>query len=324
MSNAIFNKKGAALISALFITALAAMLATALAVRVRLMIHEGSLIVRSDQIYLKLQGVQDWGKWAVKRYVSQWNNANLEPQSLPKPLALSAPDGVVLKGVLMNVQGRFNLNNLVYTSNIPRFEAILEKVASVPVSQAKSIAASVSAWMTTGSDDPYYLSLSSPYRSPRQPMVKLGELRLVKGVTPRIYQAIVNDVTVLPVIKPAPNSSKKITHGTLGPMLTSIDINAATPGALLSANPSLSLAQAKSILDCRKGVVRDLSVFTENCITRAQRPSLNGVSVKSNYFELLASATTGQSHSVLLDSLLFVDSALGKQNQVKVQWQSYY
>ena len=49
---------GGALISALFITALAVVLATALAVQQRLMIHEGNLVMHADQNYLNLQSMQ--------------------------------------------------------------------------------------------------------------------------------------------------------------------------------------------------------------------------------------------------------------------------
>lgn len=328
MQQAKQKKRGAALISALFITALAAVLATALAVHERLLIHEGGLIIRSDKLYLALQGVQRWGKAAAVRYAAQWAVSKGQIRPLARPLNYTMNDGVKLRGELSSAQGRFNLNNLIYTANEPRFTALLlARNPGMSKETARSISAAVSAWMTTGADDRYYLSLPTPYRSPQSPMANVTELRLVKGVTPRIYQSVYSLVTALPVPKQLTDSYKKTAEGMLGPLLTPVDINAIdekTPGVLLALNPSLTVQQAQRILACRKNMVRDLSVFIANCVTRYNYPALNGLTISSNYYQLNASATTPDAHTVWLSSLLFTTIDQRKRRLIGVQWQSYY
>src|SRR3989338_8579856 len=76
--------KGGALISALFITAIAAIIAVALAVQQHVLIHEGELILNADQSYLNLQGMQIVAENAVEKYVLQWTNIkNLPAQLIP-------------------------------------------------------------------------------------------------------------------------------------------------------------------------------------------------------------------------------------------------
>ena len=69
------HHNGGALISALFITAVAAMLATALAVSQRFLIHEEQMITRADHLYLQLQGEQALASEVIINYELQWSGA---------------------------------------------------------------------------------------------------------------------------------------------------------------------------------------------------------------------------------------------------------
>src|SRR3989338_3833453 len=300
--------KGGALISALFITAIAAIISVALIVQQRLLIHEGGLIISSDQSYLNLQSLQIIAGNEVIKYASQWANTKNPPAQFV-PLKTKLPkiklNNMVLTGTLDDEQGKFNINELVYTANQPKFVALLQAVVQgIPQTTANNIAQAITIWMTSNSQDPYYLSLHPAYRAPETEMANISELRLVNGVTPQIFSALEPYITALPIAPPAsanqsvnntanantPNSPANSTNpaapadsnapanpttpaNPTSPTTannqteTPININSASAPVFLTMDPTLTLPQAESLAACRKkyGVFADTNTFLKNC-----------------------------------------------------------
>ena len=93
---------GSALISALFITALTAIIATALIVRQRLLIHQALLVTNTDQMMLLLQGSQYWAQEIIVKKTDLQKT-----KSLNKKI-----NGTQVKGMIFAEQGLFNINCL--------------------------------------------------------------------------------------------------------------------------------------------------------------------------------------------------------------------
>ena len=318
------KKRGGALISALFIMALAAIIATALAVEEQLLIHEGGLAMNADHAYLALQKAQDLGQIAIENYVSQWPIGSQAPvttqiKSLESPLKPLTVDGLTIKTMLESAQGRFNINDLAYPQNQQNFSVLLKIVMpSMPKAQADAIAQSMTAWIITGGEDPYYLSLNPPYRSAKNQFVSVSELRLVRGMTPAIYTALAPYVTALPIVMPILSTTPQQAA------LTQIDINAATVPVLIAMNPGLNPAQVESMVDCRKAAGAFISAqeFITHCAIPSGISNLQNVTAQSQYY--LVHAETPTNKTILtMDSLMMTQ--ITKDNKLKVikVWQAF-
>ncbi|MGI9286223.1 MAG: general secretion pathway protein GspK, partial [Pseudomonadales bacterium] len=124
----------------------------------------------------------------------------------------------------------------------------------------------------SGAEDDYYADLDIPYRAGNRPMLSASELRLVKGMTPELYQALLPHIVALP-----PG--------------TAININTATVNVLRSMGSDsagdqfgpVDLAIIESVLERRQ---EELQLETEYFLatigsTPAQVPTLEN---KTNYF----------------------------------------
>lgn len=316
------HKVGGALISALFITALAAMLATALAVEQGMLIHETSLIVRADQGYLDLQGAQIAAKNIILNYASQWISKTPPSSIVPLKtiLPLNKIDNMEISGVIENEQGKFNLNDLQYSQNQPRFVTLLTSLdGSVSVAEADNIAKAVTAWITSGSQDDYYLSLHPPYRSSKTQLVSVSELLLINGVTPEIYAALKPYVTALPEATApiaTPAASPQMPAPTLG---TQVDVNAVSLPVLLALSPTINNTQAQHILACRqqyRGFASE-QAFATDCGVQLKNITVNG-----HFFLVRISGVYGK-RVLQLNSLMVTQTEKNNTLKVVTVWQSF-
>lgn len=298
---------GGALISALFITAIAAIIATAMAVQQRLMIHESELVMRSDQAYLNLRLMQKAAEMMVKKQASQWRGEKKLPDVTINNLSIS--------GTIDDEQGKFNINDLFYPANQSRFIVLLQAVVQgISLQESNRIAKAMTAWMTNNSQDPYYLSLHPPYRSSQTVMANISELRLIAGITPDIYTALEPYVTALPIVK----STQKTA------LASPININSALPPVLLTLDPTLTLSQAQRLFQCRKsqGGFSDLKTFITQCGAQTGITVLNDAVTTSHYF-LVRARGESDHHTVQLTSLLVTQPQKNNKLNVRVVWQEF-
>src|SRR3990167_454426 len=98
------KQEGTVLISALLITVISVLLATAIIVSLRVIIREAQLITQNDQMQLILQGVNDWAAMAISDHPDI---------TTVKPLELKIK-GISVVGKIHAQQSLFNLNSLVH------------------------------------------------------------------------------------------------------------------------------------------------------------------------------------------------------------------
>ena len=322
-------RKGSALVSAIFITAIAATIATALAVQQHLLIHESELVTRADQAYLNLQSMQYASEMAVETYAVALANPK-KPDNALVPLQTKLPNikinNSVLSGIIDDEQGKFNINDLVYSANQPRFVTLLQAVIpQISLQQAYVIAKSITEWMTSNSLDAYYLKLNPAYRASETQMANISELALVNGITPDIFSAIEPYVTALPVVVPTQEAPAPQTPGApISAPSTLININSASAPVLLTTNPALNLSKAENIAACRKhyGEFADTAAFIADCVKSEGIDTLNGITTSSTYF-LSRSQAKYADHVDTLNSLLVTQIQKNNTLKVVIVWQSF-
>lgn len=300
------KSRGAALISALFVTAIAAMLATAMAVNQRLLISQSELMVTSNQAYLDLQGIQDWAIAEITAYtkkVRQKQKAIINKKFGPMKF-----NDAKLTGIIIDEQGRFNINSLAKSANQPQFVELIQAVDHrVSKDQAFSLAKAVTEWLTKGGDDDYYFQQSPPYRAAHRQMIMVSELRAVQGFNAKLYSELHPYLTAIP----------------LKDKLVPININTASAEVIATLLPKFNLEQAKVIVSCRQqyGGFINLNNFNNVCLKPLGLKNLKNVSTSSNYFILQSQANLNHQQIILTS---FLVTAIDKKDKINVRiaWQS--
>ena len=178
------RQKGAALISALFISALAALLATHMAYRQNMLIH--TMIQTSDQQQL-LSDYHALQSWAVSDLINLTNKQ--KPVSggisiLPATTLNKSMDGWKFAVNIYDQQSHYNINLLTDQKNIVPFANWLRILQpNLPQNTALQLAQQISGWVSEKPDpnDSYYQQLNPGYRAAHHPMFDTSELNLLRA-----------------------------------------------------------------------------------------------------------------------------------------------
>lgn len=290
-----FRQRGVALITALLVVALATTAAVAMSFQHQIFLRRSANILDGDQALMYVLGAEDYARVVLARDREESNIDYLdEPWAFQLP-ALPIPGGQVIAR-LEDMDRRFNINNLASADGqrpdpvwIARFTRLLEALQiDLAIIQpiVDWIDSNLQPELPGGAEDDYYTRLDPPYRTANRPMAHISELRLVKGVTPQVYAALLPYVAALP-----PGST--------------INVNTALPEVLASLSSMLSVSQAESIANRRISAPFDsVAQFkTSDVLTGLTDVSTTGLAVSSEYFTLRALAELGEGR-VPLNSLL--------------------
>jgi general secretion pathway protein K len=225
---------GSALLTALFIMTLVAIVATAMSTRLQLDIYRARLSITSDKLYLASQFVTFWAMDTLRKtnFSYQFNDQKGSIKEYPTNLQYKYPD-IKTTGALYDLQSLFNLNNLQDKKFYTQFIQLLEEAKTqATLSQRKSIIKAISYWISPyppegGQDNQlsFYLNQRPIYLPSYQLMQSPSELRLVRGVTIKLYQSLLPFITTLPETTPINlNTAPKALLRTLGNGLTDSDL----------------------------------------------------------------------------------------------------
>lgn len=227
--------QGSALIMALFIMAIIAAAATALIYEQQLTI---ATIQQSFNYSRALQYNQAVTDWAIDTLEQNFINPKKTPiDTIPSFYLTTDIPGGQYRGVLLDMQAKFNLNNLkdptaaagftnmltAILPNLPHPENITEAIGNYLAPQGTY----------SPSYDNAYRKEKLAYTAPHRLLLNISELRKVAGITQKLYQALIPYVTVLPKTK------------------TTLNINDASVQDLMSLSPYISLDTAKAIVNAR-------------------------------------------------------------------------
>jgi general secretion pathway protein K len=286
------RNRGVALITAVLITAAIAIASVAMAARQTLDLRRTANIINGDRSYVFALGVESWAMQILMR-----DRRDNSTDSLKEDWALQLPpiavEGAVVTGHIEDMQGRFNLNNLIKDGKVSpldmeRFQRLLTIVGVDP-----GLADAVVDWIDPDSDvtqpggaeDPQYLRADVPYRAANRPFASPSELLLVQGFTEEIYQKIGPFICALPV-------------------RTTINVNTTAKEVLMALADNISEDDAQQLIDGRgdKGYA-DLAAFLQHKALAGRGVKQEGLSVATDYF-LLDAATTFDRARTHLYSLL--------------------
>lgn len=287
------RSRGVALITAIFVVALATIAATALLASTHSGIQRGQTYLDSESAWWYAQGLESWGRSILALDAEETDYDSLLDvwaQQLP-PLPV---DGGTLVGSISDLNGRFNLNNLTvrepeklnrYVAQFTRLlgGGCLEGIDGVDIG---GVANAIKDWIDPdddqsfpgGGEDLSYLSLLQPYRVANRPMKNVSELLAVQGMTPQIYRLLVPHLTVLPEE-------------------TQINVNTATPAVLCAL--AEDDAQREILLDFVQ--TREDSPLEDLGSVDSPIPAelADAITLNSTYFEGRAAAFIGSGRVVL-------------------------
>ncbi len=278
------RSQGAALITALLVTAIATVTAVALASRQQLDIRRTENMLERDQAYLFALGVEEWARQilAQDRRNGDTDHPSEDWATVLPPIAV---EGAVVSGAIEDLQGRFNLNNLVRngrTSNrdLQRFQRLLRALGL-----DEGLARAVADWIDgddepafpDGAEDNEYLLREPPYRTPNGPIASVSELLRVQGMNQASYATLRPHVTALPVPTP-------------------VNVNTATAPVLMSLADGLTQADAEQLIEGRGETgYQNISEFLNQPPFRDIRDQIIDIDVGSNHFLLSAEVSFGRS-----------------------------
>lgn len=294
-------QRGVALITALLITAIVAVLAVGMASRQQLDIRRTGNIFDSGQTYLYALGVESWARGLLAKDLAASPALDALNETWATALAPIKVEGGKVAGQIEDLQGRFNLNNLVGPDDKPSAEDVkifqrlliglkLEPDLAQPL--VDWIDKNVELTIPNGAEDAEYLKRTPPYRAANRPLVSVSELLLVKGYTPEVYQRLAPHVTALPTL----------------PEPTKINVNTAPAPVLAALADNVSAADANALLDARKvKPYANLDLFRAHPALAGRELPADKLTVSSRYFLVTSSSQAGrgqvQLYSVMHRSL---------------------
>jgi general secretion pathway protein K len=183
-------------------------------------------------------------------------------------------DGGEVFGRVEDLQGRFNINNLIDDTgevdpeSLEQFRRLLEALELDPRFAgiaADWLDANLDAGFPDGAEDSIYTGMTPPYRSANQALTSISELAALEGMDKQTFDALAPHVTALP-----------------GRM--AINVNTATPAVLQSLDDNMSITAVEALLSEREeGGFADIPTAFSSLVTP---DVLNSLDEATNYFQL--------------------------------------
>ncbi|HHH47860.1 MAG TPA: hypothetical protein ENK51_03115 [Gammaproteobacteria bacterium] len=298
------GQAGVALITALLITALVTVAAVAMASRQQLDIRRTGNLMEVDQAWQYALGVEAWARQILAADDASRDTLDYLKDPWAAPVPSLPVEGGSVQGSVEDLQGRFNLNNLLKGDGQPDpvQERILQNLFDrVALTDAKLnlgpyLVDALVDWQDAGPDvyrngaeDGEYLGLAPPYRAANRPMASPSELLTVAGFSARAVAKLTPLVATLPAAS--------------GPL--KLNINTAPEVVLMSLDAKLTPSMAQQIEAYRKKTPFDSAADFVQYLKREFDVTVdpNLVDVKSEYFLVNALASIGRGN-VQLYSLL--------------------
>lgn len=280
------QQRGVALLTAMLIVALVTLVGAAMLTHMNIALHRSGNLWQHGQAAWYASGVQQWVGTLLLRDRKHSKIDSLQ-EAWAHPVPYLPIEGGGIKGQLIDLQGRFNLNNLGGTQNkqaTQQFLRLIELVSDVDVVTARTIVQSTRDWIDgnnrptrpNGAEDGYYLRLTPAYRAANQPMMSPSALRMVRGVTAAIYAKLAPYITTLPEATP-------------------INVNTASAPVLASLAANLSLADMQTLVEQRKEQAwESVQVFLQENVLAGHNIPAQVLSVNTHYFLVIGTVTVGR------------------------------
>jgi general secretion pathway protein K len=285
------GNRGVALITAMLIAALAAMVATDLGWDNTLDVRRTTVLLQRDQAMQIALGAESWVIGILHQDLEDTQTDHLGEiwaQELPGlPI-----EGGEVSGRIVDLQGRFNVNNLISESGEVQPEALEQFRRLLAALELDPKLAGVTAdWLDAdqepqfpdGAEDPAYTAVMPPYRTPNRMLTSVSELAALEGMTKEMFDLLAPHVTALPG-------------------RTTLNANTATPAVLQSLDESLTESDVQSLLAERAdgGFANVQTAFS----SLVGPDVVNSIGDATNYFQLQVLVEIGDVRVTLYSLLL--------------------
>jgi general secretion pathway protein K len=303
------KQRGVVIVVALFIVALVAAISYVVLARLSRDTVRTTLILRNIEAENIAQGSI---AWAMNELSENWQrhiqNPNARVDKMPLFSPIQTVNGYKVNSIIYDMQMRFNLNSVTTPEAQASFKRLILAVyPEFTEGKAQEVILALNDWFSPKREgqnefDRYYLERVPPYRPAHQPMLSPSELRLVKGVTPALFNALQPYITALP---------PKVLF----------NIVTAPPQVLMTLAPNLSFSTAKTLQELFSQAANvTKEAFSNMDVVRNNQLNLDNVAFISNYF--LVETTVAIEDQVLLLYTLLERGEKDKKTIVRVVWQS--
>lgn len=293
------QQRGVALVTALLVVAIATVAAVAMVSRQQLDIRRTGSLLHGEQAWAYVVGAENWAVVVLRRDREDSKIDTLgEAWSTQPPV--SFVEGGSIIGRLIDLQGRFNVNNLVSggganVDNIDYYKRLLrlldleEELADALVDW---IDADINVRFPDGAEDENYLLLETPYRVSNRPLADISELRLVKGYTAEVVATLQPYLVALP--EPTP-----------------INVNTADAVLLAALDADLGLSDGEALVEGRGEDGYDtVDKFKQEPAMKSVQVDDSLLSVETRWFLMVSQADIGQGRARLASLIQRTDAEL--------------
>jgi len=275
------SQRGIAAITAILIVAIGTMIAVNLVWQGKLDQRRAEAALAADQGLLYVQGAEAWAADILRQDLVDSPDADHLGEEWAIDLPPLPVDGGAIQGRLEDLQGRFNLNNLIARDGkenrlaLKEFERLLALVDVDP-----AFAGAVVDWLDadtdlrfpTGGEDVVYVSSDPPYRTANSMITSVSELLAISGMDRESYARLAPYVTALP-------------QG------TKLNVNTASDVLLASLSDTIDIGTATSLVEQRAGAeFLDIDDTFAGLVEPDVLETIDGV---SEHFLLTATVTLG-------------------------------
>lgn len=340
------QQRGVALITILIIVALVALIATGIASSLYLHLNRTSNVLDADQAREYARGAEAFAIQILKKSFEKDGDqvVHLKQMWAAKGMTFPLDDGV-MTGDIRDMKACFNLNSLLSDAgvapggvnpnpgsgqpanpaNVGRngvalkpgqilFRNLVRELGLDTEVTADDLMEALTDWIDGdqnpagpgGAEDAYYLGRPVPYRSADQLLANVSELRVVKGFTPEIVDALRPYVCALP------------DSDSIGINVNTLPKDKPELLMMLFKDNTLTAENARQFIDKRpeKGYkAAELSASPYLKLSDLQVP--NTLLVKSDYFQIHARAIVGRGEANL-DALVHKNGS-----EYRVLWRSF-
>ena len=267
------RERGVALITAMLITAMATMIAANLAWDNALDVRRTMVLLARDQAIQVALGAESW----IINILHQDLQDN-DTDHLGEIWATELPglpiDGGEVFGAVQDLQGRFNINNLidhdgaVDEESLEQFRRLLlalgldQRFAGIA---ADWLDRDIEPAFPDGAEDSIYTGMIPPYRAANQTLSSISELAALDGMDRQTFRILEPHIAALPG-------------------RTQINVNTATGAVLQSLDENLTLADVESLIAEREaGGFADIENSFSSLVSA---DVVNQIEESTQYFQL--------------------------------------
>lgn len=267
------KNRGVALITAMLITALATIIAANLAWDNALDVRRTMVMLNRDQAIQVALGSENLVQSILRQDLEDSETDHLA-EFWAGDLPIFPIDGGEVFGTIEDLQGRFNINNLVDQAGVvdeeslDQFRRLLSALGLDPRYAGIAVDwldADQDASFPDGAEDPIYTGVIPPYRNASQPLCSASELAALAGMDKPTFDILQRHIVALPG-------------------RTRINVNTATPAVLQSLGENISGSDVERLISEREsGGFADYSTSFSSLV---DPDMLNRLDESSDYFQL--------------------------------------